>query len=135
MRVLIHKGKHYDRVYDATDVTKVNRALASIMLEDAPYIERYAPSVPRKPESLRVDIPVDAGVGQVEAILAQAEKARKQHERAMISYAEEKKVYEEFKALVEQGIDALAPRARYFWEYFFDGGEYNTYEIERVEQP
>ena len=135
MRVLIHKGKHYDRVYDASDNTKVARALASIMLEDAPYIERYKPSVPRKPESLKVDIPVGAGPGQVEAIVAKVAKENKRYEAAMQSYQEDMMVYEEFRGLVEQGIDALAPRARYFWGYFFDGGEYNTYEIERVEQP
>jgi hypothetical protein len=132
-RVLIHYGKHYDTVYDASTPEATRRALATIMLTDALYLG--APSKPQEPATLKVEVPLDAAPGQVDAILEKARKERVRYTDELARYEQDKAYFIEFRNLVEGGVDALAPRAEEFWYAYYDGGEYNRYEIETVNRP
>lgn len=132
-RVLIHYGKHYDAVYDASTPEAENRARAQMLIDEAEYI-----SIGRKPEppgDVTVTVSSDEASQAVDKILADVAQEKALYEARLRAWEKEKALYEEFQTLVAGGVDALAPRARLFWYRYLDGGEYNGIEIQDVIKP
>lgn len=132
-RVLIHHGKHYDTVYDASTPEAERRAYAQMLIDEAEHI-----GIGRKPEppgDITITVSADEASKAVDKILAQAAQKKAFYAARLSAWEKEKALYEEFQALVADGVDALAPRARMFWYLYLDGGEYSRIEIEDVIKP
>lgn len=132
-RVLIHYGKHYNAVYDASTPEAEARAKAQMLIDEAQYI-----SIDRKPEppgDITVTVSADEASQAVDKILAEAAQKKAFYEARLSAWEKEKALYDEFQTLVAGGVDALAPRARLFWYRYLDGGEYNRIEIQDVIKP